>query len=78
MSSTYRCDPRDDHQSLQTASKSVLNTPVAFGSSCLTTLGVICMLRIPFRSATLKGPRAGRVVRHWVSRHVRADCTVRE
>jgi len=36
------------------------------------------MLRIPFRSATLKGPREGRVVRHWVRRHVRVGGTVRE
>ena len=36
------------------------------------------MFRIPFRSAILKGQRAGRVVRHWVSRHVRVGGTVRE
>ena len=39
---------------------------------------VICMLPRPFRLANLKGLREGRVVRHWVSRYARADCTVRE
>ena len=43
-----------------------------------TPPGVICMLQKPFRLANLKGLREGRVVRHWVSRYARADCTVRE